>query len=294
MGQFQHPNIVQIYECGEEGGLPYLALEYLEGGNLRDKLNGTPQPARSAAEFMETLARAIHQVHEKGIIHRDLKPSNILLTTIGSPKIADFGLAKLPETGPEQTQSGTILGTPSYMAPEQAARPGQGRRSRRGCLRRGAILYELLTGRPPFIGENLVDTLQQVRWEEPVPPKRLVPKIPRDLETICLKCLRKKPDHRYPSAEALADDLRRFLNGLPIQARPVSLLTRGVKWARRRPARAALILFARCGRPRRCILLLVAPTRHASSKSGGLGGDSQQGAHGCRASGHLRSQGLSE
>jgi tetratricopeptide (TPR) repeat protein len=239
----QHAHIVQIFEVGEADGWPYLALEYVDGGSLGDRLKGTPQPARWAAELVETLARAMQHAHERGLVHRDLKPANVLLAVDGTPKISDFGLAKRVRPGEASpTQSGDIVGTPSYMAPEQAA----------GAIHRigpasdvyalGAILYELLTGRPPFLGPTALDTLLQVRDQEPVPPRRWLPTVPPDLETIALKCLRKEPDKRYASAEALAEDLRRFLEGEPIVARPVGVLERSMKWARRRPAAAALVV----------------------------------------------------
>jgi WD40 repeat protein/tRNA A-37 threonylcarbamoyl transferase component Bud32 len=257
----QHPHIVQIYEVGEHQGHPYFSLEYIEGGSLAQQLDGAPQPTRWAAQLVETLARAIHFAHERGIIHRDLKPANILLTgkwergasrevSVSSslagagvpiPKITDFGLAKRLANDTNQTKTGAVLGTPSYIAPEQAAgKKDIGPPADVYAL--GAILYELLTGRPPFRGETPMDTMLQVMSDEPVPPSRLQPKVPRDLETICLKCLEKNPAKRYANAEALAEDLRRFLNDEPIQARPISLAGRGMKWARRSPAVAALVL----------------------------------------------------
>lgn len=235
-----HPNIVQIHEVGDHGGRPFLCLEFVEGGGLDKKIRGTPQPAREAAALVETLARAVHHAHLQDVIHRDLKPANVLLTAAGTPKIADFGLARFG-AGSGQTQSGEILGTPSYMAPEQAA----GRISAIGpavdVYALGAILYELLTGRPPFCAANAIETLRQVIEQEPVPPTRLQPNVPLDLETVCLKCLQKAPNKRYASAVALADDLRRFLDGWPILARPTSAWERTLKWARRRPALATLV-----------------------------------------------------
>jgi WD40 repeat protein len=241
----RHPHIVTVYEVGEHRGLPYFSLEFCEGGSLAHKLNDTPLPPREAAGLMETLARAMHAAHQAGVIHRDLKPHNVLLTAGGDPKITDFGLAKkLDEVG--QTRSGQIMGTPSYMAPEQA----------RGLVREigpatdvyalGAVLYECLTGRPPFKGPTRFDTILQVLEVEPVPPGRLNPKVPGDLETICLKCLHKDARKRYASAEELAEDLKRWQAGEPIRARPVGRLERGWKWARRRPAVVALLagLFA--------------------------------------------------
>jgi tetratricopeptide (TPR) repeat protein len=275
VARLQHPNIVQIYEVGEQDGRPYFSLEYVEGGTLAGRLAGTPQPARPAAELVETLARAVHFAHERGIVHRDLKPANILLSggrqppetapgqgadaprsgnpvpalaggsrlNEGVPKVTDFGLAKHLDQEHTQTQSGALLGTPSYMAPEQAW--GRSKVVPVGpaadVYALGAILYECLTGRPPFRGENPLDTLEQVWSRDPVPPSRLQPKVPRDLETICLKCLEKDPGRRYGSARDLADDLRRFRAGEPIRARPVGLAQRLVKWVRRRPVQAALL-----------------------------------------------------
>ncbi len=242
VARMQHPNIVQVYEVSEREGQPFLAMEFVSGGALDKKLNGNPQAARHAAELMETLARAMHYAHERGIIHRDLKPANVLLTPDGTPKITDFGLAKRLEEDTGQTRDGAIMGTPSYMAPEQA----EGKTKELGppadIYSLGAILYDLLTGRPPFRGETVLDTLEQVRSQEPLRPSRLQPKMPPDLETICLKCLVKDPVKRYPSAGALADDLARFLNNEPIRARPTPTWERAWKWARRRPAAAALIV----------------------------------------------------
>jgi WD40 repeat protein len=249
VARLQHPNIVQIYEVGEHDGLPFLSLELMPGGSLAQKLDGTPLPARQAAELLQTLALAVHHAHQHEIIHRDLKPANVLLTGApgtplgqGTPKITDFGLAKKRDDPSGPTPDFAILGTPSYMAPEQAAGQVRAVSPRTDVYALGAILYELLTGRPPFRGETIADTLELVRTHDPVPPRRLQPKVPRDLETICLRCLRKEPRRRYPSARKLAEDLRRFLNGQPIRARPVRFWERGLKWARRRPAVAALTM----------------------------------------------------
>jgi hypothetical protein len=237
--RLRHPNIVQIYEVGEAQGRPYFALEFVEGGSLARKLAGKPQPPAAAAQLIETLARAVHHAHQQGVVHRDLKPLNALLTADGTPKITDFGLAKRLEGGGGQTRSGLVLGTPSYMAPEQAA--GQTKRigPATDVYALGVVLYEALTGRPPFLAETTLQTVLQVQAQEPVPPRRLQPKVPRDLETVCLKCLQKEPARRYASAEALAEDLRRFRAGEPIQARPVGPVERLGRWCRRNPALAA-------------------------------------------------------
>jgi serine/threonine-protein kinase len=206
VARVQHPNIVQIYEVGEHDGLPYFSLEYIDGSPLDKKIDRKPQKPREAAELVEPLARAMHFAHERNIVHRDLKPANVLVTRDGVPKLTDFGLAKAVESDDSHTRSGTILGSPSYMAPEQA----RGDIHEVGPLSDqygvGAILYELLTGRPPFQGATVFDTLDQVQSREPVPPTQLAPRVPVDLETICLKCLQKEPAKRYPDCGALADD----------------------------------------------------------------------------------------
>jgi tetratricopeptide (TPR) repeat protein len=251
IARLQHANIVRVYEVGEVRGHPYFSLEFVEGGSLAQKLAGAPLPPRQAAELAEKLARAMHFAHQHGIVHRDLKPSNILLAYEGDavageaglcePKITDFGLAKQLDSDDERTQTGIIMGTASYMAPEQAA----GRVKELGPLSDlyalGAVLYEMLTGQPPFRGVAMLDTLDQVRSLEPVWPRRLQSKVPRDLETICLKCLQKEPARRYASAEALADDLRRFLDGRPIRARHVGAVERLRRWGRRNPVVAGLL-----------------------------------------------------
>jgi WD40 repeat protein len=238
IARLQHPNIVQVYEVGEHEGRPYFSLELCEGGSLDRKMAGAPVPPEQAARLTETLARAISAAHRANVIHRDLKPANVLLSADGTPKITDFGLAKkLGEVG--QTQTGDVMGTPSYMAPEQA----QGKKDigpAADVYSLGAILYELLTGRPPFKAATMMETLVQVINDEPVPPRQLNPGVPRDLETICLKCLEKKLVRRYESAAGLAEDLERWLRGEPIQARASGALERAVKWAKRQPTLAVL------------------------------------------------------
>ncbi len=247
VARLRHPHIVPIHEVGQADGRPYFVLEYLPGGSLAARLEKQPAQPGQAADMVRTLARAIHYAHQNGIIHRDLKPGNILLDADGTPKVADFGLARrldLEEAALRDrlTPSGVIMGTPSYMAPEQA----DGRTRHLGpaadIYALGGILYEMLTGKPPFLGVSLTETLLQVLEAEPIAPRRLSPHVPRDLETICLRCLQKHPASRYSSAEALADDLGRFLGGQPILARPVGRGERFLKWTRRRPAQAALLV----------------------------------------------------
>jgi len=243
IAQLDHPYIVQIYDVGEHDGCPYFALEYVEGQNLASRINGTPQAPAEAARIVQQIAEAMAAAHQAGIIHRDLKPANILLTAAGLPKVTDFGLAKRFEDVSDDgnTRSGAVIGTPSYMAPEQAA----GRTKHAGpaadIYATGAILYDLLTGRPPFQGQTLMDTLQQVQTVEPVSPIRLQTKVPRDLDIICMKSLQKEPHKRYATAGDLADDLRRFLAGEPIRARPTPWWERTIKWTRRHPTAATLM-----------------------------------------------------
>jgi WD40 repeat protein/predicted Ser/Thr protein kinase len=247
VARLEHPNLVKIYETGENDSRPYFSMEYVEGGRLSDSLRGTPVPPRRAAQLVETLARATHAAHERGVIHRDLTPSNVLLTAEGEPKIVDFGLAKLTQSGTRRTATGDILGTPSYMAPEQATGQSKEVGPAADVYALGAILYDLLTGRPPFKGESLLATLAQVVNDHPVTPSRLQPKIPRDLENVCLKCLNKEPARRYESARKLADDLARFTAGEPVRARPISAISRAARWARRQPAVALLLALCTAG-----------------------------------------------
>src|SRR5262249_48089170 len=209
--RFHHPNIIQVYEVGELEGQGYLVLEYAGGGSLQQKLGGNPQPPREAARLIEPLARALNYAHQRGIVHRDLKPANVVLTEDGIPKVTDFGLAKLLERGAGLTQTGDIMGTPSYMAPEQAQGTPSDVTPATDIYALGAILYEMLTGRPPFKGATPLSTLSQVAGQEPLAPGKLQRHTPRELETICLKCLEKEPKKRYATALDLADDLRRFL-----------------------------------------------------------------------------------
>jgi WD40 repeat protein/serine/threonine protein kinase len=290
LARLQHPNIVQIYEIGEHNGRPYFAMEYVPGPSLGHMLNGVPQPAPAAASFVETLARAVHAVHQCGIIHRDLKPANILLqpdrelmrqgdketgrqpdketkrqdelpggTTLPSDlpvssrpclavplsdcrlKITDFGLAKDRTSDRALTRTGLAMGTPCYMAPEQAYGDAEKIGPPTDVYALGVILYEMVTGRPPFQGATPLETLQRVISEEALPPRRLRPHLPRDLETICLKCVEKEPPRRYATAWDLAEDLRRFQGGEPVRARPISTIGRMWRWCRRRPVVAALL-----------------------------------------------------
>jgi serine/threonine protein kinase len=240
VARLQHPNIVQIYDVGELDGLPYFSLEYIDGASLDQQIHRQPQPPRMAANLIETLARAMHYAHENGIIHRDLKPANVLMTSDGKPKITDFGLAKRLEEDSGQTKSGTLMGTPSYMAPEQARGEIKNVGPLADVYSLGAMFYELLTGRPPFLASTAMDTIMQVTRDEAMAPTRLRPDTPPDLETICMKCLQKEPEKRYQSALALAEDLERFQVGEPILARPVSGLERLWRWCRRNPRVAAL------------------------------------------------------
>jgi eukaryotic-like serine/threonine-protein kinase len=239
--RIQHPGVVQVFHIAEHGGQPYIEMEFVAGGSLADRLDGIPRPAREAARLVEGLALAIAEAHRLGIVHRDLKPGNILITPDGATKIADFGLAKLLNANSGLTATESILGSPSYMAPEQAEGKAKQVGPSADLYALGAILYELLTGRPPFRGATLLDTLQQVKTAEPVPPSRLVPGTARDIETIALKCLQKDPAKRYGSGEALAEDLRRFRSGETIVARPVGSVERTARWCRRNPVVAGLL-----------------------------------------------------
>jgi eukaryotic-like serine/threonine-protein kinase len=249
VARLQHPNIIQVFEIGavdaQAGELhpsPFIALEFVDGGSLAARTY-TPQSPRYAARMVENLARAVHAAHQVGVVHRDLKPANVLLTSEGEPKVADFGVAK--QLGGERdargrfvTRAGTVIGTPEYMAPEQVAGEAPGPAIDIHAL--GVILYELLTGRVPFQAATAEQTMYLVLTQEPVSPRQLQPTLPRDLDTICLKCLEKAPGQRYESAEALADDLACWTKGLPIRARPIGAVEGTARWARRNPAVAAL------------------------------------------------------
>jgi WD40 repeat protein len=240
IARLEHPHIVQIHHVGEADGLPFFELEYVPGGSLDQALGGTPWPPDRAARLTEQLARGIAEAHRLGIVHRDLKPANVLLAADGTPKITDFGLARALGSESGFTGSEAVVGTPSYMAPEQAGGKAREAGPAADVYAAGAILYELLTGRPPFRGATVLETLEHVKSTEPVSPSRLVPKLPRDIETICLKCLQKDPARRYESADALAEDLRRFQAGEPIVARHVGELERAWRWCRRNPVVASL------------------------------------------------------
>ncbi len=215
IARVHHANIVQIYEVGDVRGHPFIVLEYVEGGTLADKIDGKPLPSSQAIQIVAILAEALQTVHQRGVLHRDLKPGNILLTADGIPKITDFGLAKQVDADGSpyaglRTRTGVVIGTPSYMSPEQASGNTKTVGPAADIYALGAILYELLTGRPPFLGETAMATLSQVLSADPVPPRRLQPRLERDLETVCLKCLQKEPQRRYLSSQDLADDLRRI------------------------------------------------------------------------------------
>jgi WD40 repeat protein/serine/threonine protein kinase len=240
----QHPNIVAIHEVGVHQGQQYFAMDFVEGPSLAKRLTTGPLPPKGAAGYIKKIAEAIHYAHERGILHRDLKPSNVLIDIYDQPRVTDFGLARRIDGDSELTMTGQVLGSPNYMPPEQAAGK-RGKLSRRSDVYSlGAMLYHLLTGRPPFVGEALTDTLDQVLNTEPVSPRLLNPSVPRDLETICLKCLQKEPDKRYGTSQSLADELGRFLKSEPIQARPVGRAERLSRWCRRNPALATTLAAA--------------------------------------------------
>ena len=239
--QLDHPSIVSVYEVGQHADQHFFSMAYIAGQSLEDRLSAGPMSPRESSSLLEQVARAVHYAHRQGVVHRDLKPANILLDVEGHPQITDFGLAKLATDDQQLTATGQILGTPGYMPPEQvSAHPGStGPAADIYAL--GAILYRILTGRPPFQSTNVLETLFEVVEKEPMPPRALDRSVPTQLETICLKCLAKDPSQRYDSAETLADDLERFGHGEPIRAAAPNLFTRLFVWARQRPALAATV-----------------------------------------------------
>jgi len=237
----RHPNIVAVYEAGEHDGNPFLAMEYVEGRNFADIVRDEPLPANRAAQYLQTIAEAVSHAHEAGVLHRDLKPSNILLDERDQPRITDFGLAKLLKSDAQLTTTGQVIGSPSHMPPEQALTNFRYVGPAGDIYSLGAMLYHLLTARPPFQGETLEEVLMQVAANEPVPPRQLNPSVPLDLQTICLKCLQKDYRQRYGSARELAEELGRFLNGKPIHARPVTWFEHAYRWCRRKPALASAL-----------------------------------------------------
>ena len=245
--QLQHPNIVAIHEIGEQDGLPYFTMDFVPGRSLVDLVRDHPLPAPAAASYLQIIAKAIHYAHEQGVLHRDLKPSNVLIDAFDQPRITDFGLAKrltsdssLATDHSSLTLTGQALGSPNFMPPEQAAGKHKTSGPTSDIYGLGAILYYLITARPPFMADNVSAAMRQVLENDPVSPRVLNPGVPRDLETICLKCLQKEPKQRYASAQEVADELGRFLRSEPIQARPVSLATHVWRWCRRKPVLAAL------------------------------------------------------
>ena len=239
--RLDHPNIVPIYEVGEHDGCPYFTMKYVEGGNLADNLEKFRGNGRRVAEVLSVLARAVHHGHQRGILHRDLKPANVILDAGGRPHVADFGVARHLEKEAEHTRSGIVVGTPGYMSPEQAAGRSRNLTTATDVYGLGAILYELLTGQPPFTADTPTQVLRRVLETEPTPPHQLAPGIDRDLETLCLKCLEKDPARRYGSAEELAEELERYLRGEPILARPMGRAARVWRWCRRHPVPAGLV-----------------------------------------------------
>jgi serine/threonine protein kinase len=262
VARLHHPNIVQIYEVGEQDGSPYLALEFVTGGTLRTRLDGRSQPIRAAVQLVQQITRAMHAAHQRGIVHRDLKPANILLqpTPVGDnrhwaslsateadqeygvPKVADFGVAKWIDDFDAPANHGGLVGTPLYMAPEQAKGPGEEIGPAADIYSVGVILYEMLTGRPPFVSSSVAAVLSQVLSDPPVPPRQLRSELPRDLEAICLRCLEKDPRRRYPTALALADDLGSFLDGEPVRARHPGPAELAWNWSLKNPVPSTLLL----------------------------------------------------
>jgi len=237
----QHPNIVAVHDVGEHDGQPFFSMDFVEGRTLAELVRDQPLPAKRAAAYLKTIAEAVHYAHQQGILHRDLKPSNILIDTSDQPRITDFGLAKRLGGDSDLTLTGQVLGSPNFMSPEQAEGHSLTIGPASDVYSLGALLYHLLTRQPPFQADTLTTLLKQVLEAEPVPPRSLNPSIPKDLETICLKCLEKEPHRRYATAQALADDLNRFLNREPVLARPIGASGKAWRWCRRQPVRASLI-----------------------------------------------------
>jgi serine/threonine-protein kinase len=244
VGALDHPNIVPVYEVGEDRGRHYFSMKRIDGGSLADHRDRLRDDPRNVAQLVATIARAMDHAHQRGILHRDLKPSNILLAAEGRPHISDFGLAKRVDRGGdgEATRTGAVLGSPPFMAPEQVVGDKRAVTTATDVYGLGAILYTLLTGRPPFQGNSVVETIERVKDCAPEPPSGVNGLVDRDLETICLKCLEKDPSRRYASAEELAKDLERWLDNKPIHARPVGGIVRFVRWCRRNPVVALLTL----------------------------------------------------
>src|SRR6266850_7414745 len=239
--RLEHPGIVPIHEVGERDGSCYFSMKFVEGGQLDEVVRHTPMSIRQTAELIAKVARIVQYAHEHGILHRDIKPGNILLDAKGEPHLTDFGLARLVETESTVTRTLEVLGTPSYMAPEQAAANNTQLTSATDVYGLGAVLYQLLTGHPPFAGGTTYETIKLLLETDPRQPRLWNPKVDRDVSTICLKCLEKDPKRRYSSALALAEDLERWLKHEPILARRTGIFARGRKWIRRNPTTAVLI-----------------------------------------------------
>jgi len=262
----QHPGIVTVFEVGESDGEHFIAMELIEGPSLDEVLREGPLEPERAVRCLHAIAEAVAYAHNRGVLHRDLKPSNILLDANDRPRITDFGMARLADSSASLTLAGRTFGSPNYMPPEQAE-PFRGKAAPASdVFSLGAVLYHTLTGRPPFVGETLAATLRQVLENNPIPPQRLRPEIPADLETICLKCLEKEPAHRYTTASELAEDLSRFLRGEPVRARPLSAAARGLRWARRHPALASLSVGLTLALAAIAIITLVANMRLSHSR----------------------------
>ncbi len=283
--RLRHSNIVHIHEVGQCHGQDFFAMEYIDGQSLAERMRHGPIDVSAAVRLLATVARAVEHLHRQGIVHRDLKPSNILLDADGQPYVSDFGLAKIFDAGAEATTTGVIAGTPCYMAPEQA----MGRRAKIGpatdVYSLGAILYELLTGAPPFRAETPLDTLMEMLAGDPARPRSLNPHIPRGLELICLKCLAKEPGDRYPSAAALADDLDRFARGEALAVRQPSLLQRFWGWTRRQPALASRLAPCCCSTASSGEIITLGPSTAVFTRpyrwSSACGSSSRSSANGC-------------